>query len=149
MSSVLTPAHRQKVQYYSLLKDRSRHPRYSGEIRFPDYVEEYQNPLCGDSIKLMIKLSSDQTQIEEIKHDARGCVISVVSADLMAEILLGKTLSEANSISQQFFQMIFHKVKLAADLEKLNALSGVSQFPLKMKCATLSWSVLDDFLHTR
>ena len=146
MTSVLSPPPpRQQKQYHSLLKDRSRSPRYKGEIDCPDYVQEYQNPTCGDSIKLMIKLSADQEKIDDIKHNASGCVVSIVSADLMAEVLLGKSISEAKLISQKFFQMILHKVELSEGLNKLNALSGVSQFPLKAKCASLCWTVLDDF----
>lgn len=135
---------RRKRQYRTLLEERIQQPRHQGRILLPDYAMQCQNPLCGDCITTTIRLSQSADRIEEIKHDAVGCGISIASADLMAEALLGCSVSEAAKISQQFAHMLLEKEEMPESaFKKLNALSGISQFPIKIKCALLCWQTLE------
>lgn len=139
---------RQKRQYRSLIEDRARKPRYRGSVPSPDRVIECQNPICGDFIALSIQLSPDQDTIQNIRHQASGCAISIASADLMAEVLSDKPVIDARTIVQQFFQMLLSQTKLPDDIEKLNAFMNVSRYPARVKCATLCWHALDTLFDT-
>lgn len=138
---------KQKRQYRSLIEERTRKPRYCGTIASSDLSAQCQNPTCGDRITLTIKLSNVANTIQEIKHDSCGCAISTVSADLMSEAVAGKTVDEAISISQHFSAMLAANVPMPESLDKLNALSGVARFPIKIKCAALCWRALDAALN--
>jgi nitrogen fixation protein NifU and related proteins len=137
---------RRKRQYRSLLADRIQKPRYGGTIHSPDYRMQCQNPICGDCITTTIRLSQQTDKIEQIKHEAIGCGISIASADLMAEILSGRSITEAAAISIFFSDMLLGGRTMPEEFEKLNALSGIAQFPSKIKCALLCWKTLDNLL---
>ncbi len=109
------------------------------------HAEGY-NPLCGDKITIYLKMAGDR--IEDVSFEGRGCAISTASASLMSEILKGKTEAEA----QQLFHAFQAKVtggdapapdeSLEEDFERLDPLSGVKAYPVRVKCATLSWHTL-------
>jgi nitrogen fixation protein NifU and related proteins len=101
------------------------------------------NPLCGDRLTVFLKLSGDA--IEDIRFEGSGCAISKASASLMTEAVKGRTVAEALGIFQRFQAMITAPLDQAAgdeSLGKLTVLAGVREFPVRIKCASLSWHTL-------
>lgn len=126
--------------YQQVIMDHNKHPRNFREMDNPNHLAHGNNPLCGD--KLVVYVKHDGEQIEDVSFKGSGCAISVASASLMTEALKGKRLDEAEAIYQQV-----HKVMTGEDtdsdlLGKLEVLSGVQEFPARVKCATLSWHTM-------
>ncbi|MEB3359552.1 MAG: SUF system NifU family Fe-S cluster assembly protein [Synechococcales bacterium] len=128
--------------YQQVILERYKKPRNRGKT---DPVHRYQkghNPSCGDTIELTLRLSEAEDRIEEVKFDGEGCAISMASVDLMADALKGKTLTEALEMVQKFQAMMRGEAEFPSDLRKLNVMQGVAQFPVRIKCANLSWHTL-------
>lgn len=98
--------------------------------------------MCGDTIELTVQLNKTGERIEDVKFEGQGCAIAIASADLMADAVRGKTIEEALSLVQRFRGMVMGQEQFPQDLRKLNVLQGISQFPIRIKCATLSWHTL-------
>lgn len=113
------------TEYYEYIIARSKSLKNKGFISGADIVYEEGNPSCGDLLKIYIKLSSDKAKIEDVKFDGKGCTISMVSADILADMVRGKTLSEA---------MNFQKKDLIDEL-------GIDLSPIRIKCALLSYKI--------
>ena len=131
-----------KDLYQEVIVDHNRSPRNFGKLEDADRVLEGYNPLCGDRLKLYLKLDGDR--ITDISFDGSGCAISVASASLMTEAMKGKTLAEAEQIFNRFHDLVTGDAA-PADLEqfgKLAALAGVRDYPTRVKCATLCWHTL-------
>ena len=113
-------------------------------------VKEGVNPSCGDELKIFVKMNKDNTIIEEISFTGRGCAISEASANIMAEILKGKTKEEAKKIITTFFDMIklneIDNEKLMEILGDAYAFKNISYMPSRVKCAFLSWKTLEKIL---
>ena len=128
--------------YQDIILDHYKHPRNFKKL---DYISEdniHENPSCGDSLKLDLKIENGI--IKEVLHESKGCAISVSSASMMTEFLTGKTIDEAKEIIQHFIDIMQGK-KPVEDLENyddLTILKGVISYPLRVKCATLSWHAL-------
>ena len=129
--------------YQELILEHSRAPRNYRELKTPDRKAEGYNPLCGDRFTVYLQMNGDS--IQDISFQGSGCAISKASASMMTQILKGKTRNEA----QEFFNR-FHKVVTGQtasnngnqELGKLAVFSGVSEFPMRVKCATLAWHTL-------
>lgn len=104
--------------------------------------------MCGDTIELTVQLNPTGDRIEDIKFEGEGCAIAIASADLMADAVRGKSVEEALSLVQRFRDMMMGQELFPDDLRKLNVLQGVSQFPIRIKCATLSWHTLKAVLES-
>ena len=131
-----------KDLYQEVIVDHNRSPRNFGKLEDADRTLEGYNPLCGDRLKLYLKLDGDR--ITDISFDGSGCAISVASASLMTEVMKGKSLAEAEQIFNKFHDLITADVA-PTDLEqfgKLAALAGVRDYPTRVKCATLCWHTL-------
>jgi nitrogen fixation NifU-like protein len=105
-------------------------------------VEGY-NPLCGDKITVFLELEHDR--VKNVSFQGAGCAISTASASVMTESVKGKTLAEAEALFDVFHQMVMGKPPAAGnapELGKLAVFSGVSEFPARVKCATLAWHTL-------
>lgn len=127
--------------YQEIILKHSRKPKNSGTIDNADGEANGNNPLCGDRIGVYVKLDGDR--IADAKFDARGCAISVASASMMTELLIGKTIDEAKAESSRFIDLLTSKDPPGvADDDELAALLGVRQFPARIKCATLPWQTL-------
>lgn len=142
--------------YREIILDHYRSPRNRGELEVPPaHRVEGFNPLCGDEIVLYVEVGDDDT-ITDLKIGGQGCSISQSSASMMSAAVKGKTVEEARRLTRAFKAMMsIHEQELegdeggesaeelaAIDLGDLEALRGVVKFPVRIKCATLSWNTL-------
>ena len=126
--------------YQEVVIDHSKRPRNFREMEGADRVAQGYNPLCGDRITLYLKLRNGG--IEDISFQGSGCAISTASASILTETLKGKTTEEAAILFDGFHDMVTGKEAPAAPLEKLAVFSKVSDYPVRVKCATLVWHTL-------
>jgi nitrogen fixation NifU-like protein len=132
--------------YQEIILEHSRKPKNAGVLEDATAEAQGNNPLCGDRIKVYVKLDGDR--ISDVRFDARGCAISVASASMMTEILIGKTLDEAEEAFERFnTRLTGDEAPDLADDDELSALMGVRDFPTRIKCATLAWQTLRAALH--
>ncbi|BBM83894.1 Fe-S cluster assembly sulfur transfer protein SufU [Candidatus Uabimicrobium amorphum] len=130
--------------YQEIVMDHYSDPRNFGKLEDADYHVHVNNPSCGDAIDLEVIVNSGK--IEQVKFDGHGCVLSQASASMMTEIIQGKDLAEVQEIADSFRSFITGKGEVKIDLEDLEIFEGVKQFPLRVKCACLSWSALREIL---
>ena len=124
--------------YQEVILDHSRHPRNFGPAEEANRTARGNNPLCGD--RVTVHLTVDDDVIEDARFEARGCAISLASASMMTEIIKGKSETEARELFERFQALVTGKaVEDESGLEPLSALSGVKDFPTRIKCATLAW----------
>jgi nitrogen fixation NifU-like protein len=131
-----------KDLYRDVIIDHNRQPRNFGRLEKADAHAEGFNPLCGDRLDLYVALDGDR--ISDLRFEGKGCAISVASASLMTETLKGRTRADA----QRYFDAVHALLTRAdytpdMDLGKLAALSGVREFPVRVKCASLCWHTLN------
>jgi nitrogen fixation protein NifU and related proteins len=129
--------------YHELIIDHGRAPRNFGELKDAEHLEGF-NPLCGDRLTLYLKI--EDNKITDVKFKGQGCAISVASASLMTQALKGKTLTEAKQLFHEFHEMVTQQKFDADVLGKLAILSGIAEFPSRIKCATLAWHTLNAIL---
>jgi len=128
--------------YQQVILERYKKPRNRGKTSPVDRYQKGHNPSCGDTIELTLHLNEAGDRIEDIKFEGEGCAISMASADLMADALRGKTPAEAMNLIQTFQLMMKGEAEFPTELRKLNVMQGVAQFPVRIKCANLSWHTL-------
>jgi len=128
--------------YQQVILERYKKPRHKGKTNPIDRYQKGHNPSCGDTIELTLHLEDGGDRIADVKFEGEGCAISMASADLMAEALRGKTTDEALEMVQKFQAMMRGEAEFPTDLRKLNVMQGVAQFPVRIKCANLSWHTL-------
>jgi nitrogen fixation NifU-like protein len=128
--------------YQELILDHGRRPRNFGRLEEANRSAEGYNPLCGDKVKVYVKLDGDR--VKDVRFEGSGCAISTASASIMTETLKGKTRAEAEELFQTFHDLVTGQPPRldSPELGKLAAFSGVSEFPVRVKCATLSWHTL-------
>lgn len=134
--------------YQEVILDHSKHPRNFGKLDPHSHEAHGYNPLCGDTIDIFVILTDDGV-ISDISFNGKGCAISVASASLLTDIIKGKTLTEANRLFGEFHELVTGKsdaLDAGEDTERLMVLAGVKQFPMRVKCATLSWHALQSAL---
>jgi len=138
--------------YREVILDHYRNPRRSGSIEAPDAHAEGHNPLCGDEVTIDLTLDGDTVIDARIR--GRGCSISQASASMMAEAIVGKTLTEIEELTHRIKAMLdieegdagLDPERPGATLGDLEALAGVKQFPVRIKCADLAWTTLAEAL---
>ena len=133
--------------YRDVIVDHNRNPRNFRPMPEADSHAEGFNPLCGDRLTLFVKLDGDR--ISDVSFQGSGCAISVASASLLTESVRGRTIPEAERLFATMHALLTRDdatVDVAA-LGKLGALSGVREFPARVKCASLCWHTLDAALH--
>ena len=128
--------------YQELILDHGRRPRNFRPLEGASRSAEGYNPLCGDKVKIYVRM--DDEMVKDISFEGAGCAISTASASIMTETLKGKTRAEAEKLFQTFHDLVTgRQAQLdAPELGKLAVFSGVSEFPIRVKCATLSWHTL-------
>ena len=135
--------------YQEVILDHYRHPHHSG-LREPFGAEVHHvNPTCGDELTLRLQLSDDKQTVEDVSYDAQGCSISQASASMMADLIMGRPVSESLEVYDAFHHMISSRGQEEGDEELLDdavALAGVSRYPARVKCALLGWMAYKDAL---
>ena len=127
--------------YQELIIDHGRHPRNFGKLDNANYIKEGFNPLCGDKLTLYLQVENEL--IIAASFEGQGCAISMASASLMTEAIINHSVTDAEKLFEQFHDLVTGKLDAeSAELGKLLALTGVSEFPARVKCATLSWHTL-------
>ena len=140
-----------KDLYQEIILDHGKNPRNLG--KFDNYNKDAKgnNPLCGDNVHVYLRLNENK-KVEDIAFEGHGCAISMASASIMTDIVRGKEEKEVKEIVTDFLGMIKEKDSLETNIlkedekTKLMSLSGVKQYPMRVKCATLSWHTLTSAL---
>lgn len=127
--------------YQEVILDHSRHPRHYGVLEDASHKAEGYNPLCGDKVTVYLKLGADG-RVADIGFEGKGCAISQASASMMTDMLKGRDRDDAEKLMQGFLHLV--KGEEAGELseddrEHLEVMGGLSQFPMRVKCATLAW----------
>jgi nitrogen fixation NifU-like protein len=131
-----------KDLYRDVILDHNKHPRNFGKLESADTHADGHNPLCGDRLTVFLKLKGDQ--VEDIRFEGKGCAISTASASLMTEAIKGKHKAEIDTLFGKVHSLLTRQDALAdTSLGKLAALSGVREYPARVKCASLCWHTLN------
>ena len=136
-----------KELYQEIILDHGKNPRNKGKCEGFTNEAKAHNPLCGDKVHIYLKLNKDK-QIENLSFEGEGCAISLASASILTETVKGKDLSFIKKISEDFLNMIKNKTKItinsltADQITTIDSLSGVQEFPMRVKCATMVWHTL-------
>ena len=125
--------------YQEIILDHYKKPRNAGQIEQPTCSAQGDNPLCGDKIAVTVKVSGDR--VEDIRWKGAGCAISTASASLMSEAVKGKSKADFAALFEKFHAMVTGKGP-SDGLEKLEVFSGVSEYPVRVKCASLAWHTM-------
>ena len=136
-----------KELYQDIILDHGKSPRNFGKCKGYSHKGKGYNPLCGDQVEVYLKLN-DKKKVEDLKFKGSGCAISIASTSIMTESVKGKSFESAKKIISEFLNMIKNTKEI--DSKELNedqkikimSLSGVKQYPMRVKCATLSWHTL-------
>jgi nitrogen fixation NifU-like protein len=133
--------------YQEVILEHAKAPRNYRELGAPAAKAEGHNPLCGDRCTVFI--NQQDGVIQDIAFQGNGCAISKASASMMTQALKGKTLPEAEAMFKDFHGMVTGQQKegAGAEMGKLKVFAGVSEFPARVKCATLAWHTLEAALH--
>ena len=133
--------------YQEIILDHYRNPHHRG-LRDPfDAEVHHVNPVCGDEVTVRVTLKdvNGEPVVEDVSYDSLGCSISQASASVMSDLVIGKPVAEAMSISQAFLELMQSKGKPDEDLlEDAMAFAGVSKYPARIKCALLGWMAWKD-----
>ncbi|MGE7113578.1 Fe-S cluster assembly sulfur transfer protein SufU [Lysinibacillus sp. NPDC047702] len=128
--------------YRSVIMDHYKNPRNKGSIENDAVTIDMNNPTCGDRIHLTLKVTDGI--VEDAKFDGEGCSISMSSASMMTQLVKGKKVEEALELAEIFSKMMMgEEYSDKYDLEDVEALQGVAQFPARIKCATLAWKAME------
>lgn len=128
--------------YQQVILEHYKKPRHKGKTTPVHRFQRGHNPSCGDTIELTVQLNDTGDRIEDVKFEGEGCAIAMASADLMADALRGKQVDEALSMVQRFQSMMKGEDEFPKEQRKLNVMAGVAQFPVRIKCANLTWHTL-------
>tara|TARA_Y100000816_G_scaffold263976_1_gene222810 strand:- start:80 stop:553 length:474 start_codon:yes stop_codon:yes gene_type:complete len=136
-----------KELYQEIILDHGKNPRNLRKTDNFNKDAKGHNPLCGDKVHIFLKLNENK-KVEDISFEGQGCAISMASASIMTDLIKGKEENQVKEIINDFLEMIKEKDSLNTKLleedekTKLMCLSGVKQYPMRVKCATLSWHTL-------
>ena len=136
-----------KELYQEIILDHGKNPRNKGKCDGFTNDAKAHNPLCGDKVHMYLKLNKDK-EIEDLSFEGEGCAISLASASILTELTKGKDLSFIKKISEDFLSMIKNKTNITLNsltedqMTTIKSLSGVQEFPMRVKCATMAWHTL-------
>src|SRR5687768_9411980 len=128
--------------YQELILDHYRRPRNKGTLEAPTGKASLRNPMCGDEVDVQVELRDGR--VADVKFGGHGCSISQASASMMTELVKGRTPDEVHQIGERFAAMIRGDAEAAGDetLGQARALSGVSRFPTRVRCAMIAWEAM-------
>jgi nitrogen fixation protein NifU and related proteins len=130
--------------YQDLILDHTKRPRNFGRLETANCQADGYNPLCGDKVTVFLNVENDV--VNDIRFQGSGCAISTASASMMTESLKGKTVADAKTLFARFHELLTGKSDQLPDIEalgKLAVFSGVKEFPIRVKCATLAWHTMN------
>ena len=133
--------------YQDIILDHGRHPRNFHALEHPTHLARGHNPLCGDRVTVYLAVEDDC--IADVSFEGRGCAISTAAASLMTEVLKGKSIEDAKKLFAQFHAKVTGGAvadlpeSLEEDVERLEPLTGVRAYPVRVKCATLPWHAFE------
>jgi len=136
-----------KELYQDIILEHGKNPRNFGKCIGFNHEAKGHNPLCGDQVQVYLKLN-EKKNVEELTFEGSGCAISMASTSIMTELVKGKSFETAKKIVNEFLNMVKNGSQITTqDLNedqkiKVMSLSGVKQYPMRVKCATLSWHTL-------
>ena len=136
-----------KQLYQDIILEHGKSPRNFGKCEKHTHEAKGHNPLCGDQVQIYLKLNNKK-KVENLTFEGSGCAISIASTSIMTELVKGKTIEVAKKIIIHFLDMINNTSEIKSkDLDedqktKIMSLSGVKQYPMRVKCATLAWHTL-------
>ena len=136
-----------KQLYQDIILEHGKSPRNFGKCEKHTHEAKGYNPLCGDQVQIYLKLNNDK-KLENLTFEGSGCAISIASTSIMTELVKGKSVEVAKKIIITFLDMIKNTSQIKSkDLDdgqktKIMSLSGVKQYPMRVKCATLAWHTL-------
>jgi len=136
-----------KELYQEIILDHGKNPRNKGKCEGFTNDAKAHNPLCGDKVHIFLKLNNEKL-VEDLSFEGEGCAISLASASILTELTKGKDLSFIKKISEDFLSMIKNKSKITLNsltedqVTTITSLSGVQEFPMRVKCATMAWHTL-------
>lgn len=133
--------------YQEVILDHNKRPRNFRELEPVTHQARGHNPLCGD--RITVYLDVEDGVIRDIAFQGQGCAISTASASLMTTALKGKTVAEAEALFGRFHELVTHEGEPPDELGKLAVLSGVRDYPSRVKCATLAWHAMQAALHNQ
>lgn len=134
--------------YQEVILEHNKNPRNFREIADADQYADGKNPLCGDALRVYVKMDGDL--VSDIAFKGSGCAISKASASMMTQAVKGKSKQVAETIFAEFHKMVTGELDIEThenDLGKLKIFAGVLEFPARVKCASLSWHTLNAALH--
>ena len=124
--------------YQEVILDHAKSPRNFGVLEQYTCTAEGNNPMCGDQLTVYVDIQDGV--VSDVSYRARGCAISIASASIMSSMIKGRTLEEVNILFDKFHMLCTgQEVEDDDDIDRLRVLSGVSKFPTRVKCATMSW----------
>jgi|TARA_A100001388_G_scaffold258286_2_gene224716 nitrogen fixation NifU-like protein len=124
--------------YQEVILDHSKSPRNFGVLDQYTCTAEGNNPMCGDQLTVYVDIKDDI--VSDVSFRARGCAISIASASIMSSMIKGRTIEELHKLFDKFHKLCMgEEMEDDDDIERLRVLSGVSKFPTRVKCATMSW----------
>ena len=136
-----------KQLYQDIILEHGKSPRNFGKCIGHNHEAKGYNPLCGDKVHVYLKLNEGK-KLENVSFEGEGCAISLASASIMTDLLKGKSFNDSKEIVSNFLNMIKSNLEIKSNnldedqKTKIMSLSGVKQFPMRVKCATLSWHTL-------
>ena len=140
-----------KELYQEIILDHGKNPKNKGQCDNFNRQAKGHNPLCGDKVHIYLKLNKDQ-DVDDISFEGEGCAISLASASILTEIIKGKNFNNSKKIIKNFLNMVKNESKIAINnltedqQTTIMFLSGVKQFPMRIKCATMAWHTLTSAL---
>tara|TARA_B100000686_G_scaffold128672_1_gene135826 strand:- start:140 stop:610 length:471 start_codon:yes stop_codon:yes gene_type:complete len=143
-----------KELYQEIILDHGKNPRNLGKTENYNKDAKGHNPLCGDKVHIFLELDKNK-KIKDISFEGSGCAISMASASILTDLIKGKEENEIKEIVRDFLEMIKTKENLENksltedDITKLMCLSGVKQYPMRVKCATLAWHTLTSAIENK
>jgi nitrogen fixation protein NifU and related proteins len=131
-----------KDLYRDVILDHNKRPRNFGKLDGADAHADGHNPLCGDRLSVFVKMNGDR--LEDLRFEGKGCAISTASASLMTEAVKGKDKAAIGALFQKVHNLLTQQDAMPGpEIGKLAALSGVREFPSRVKCASLCWHTLN------
>jgi len=131
-----------KELYRDVILDHNKRPRNFGKLEAADAHADGHNPLCGDRLTVFLKMDGDR--VEDIRFEGKGCAISTASASMMTEAIKGKDKADIGDLFGKIHSLLTQQDAIADPaLGKLAALSGVREYPARVKCASLCWHTLN------